>query len=408
MAAKIAILHHGYIPHYRVRFYELLARQGRADYVVFHGAAPSWIGAPAAEGPFAFPNRRVENHEFRIGPGTAVYQPVLREILGGGYDAVVLSAEAKFIANTALAVLGPLRGISVLYWGFGYHPQRGFRDSDAPRRRLVAGVNSLKDWLTRRSDGYLAYTETGVEKLVEIGYPRDRAFVMHNTIDVSEQIALCDRAQAEDPREIRRTLGLKPDSTVFTYIGRLVQFKRVDLLIEAVRRANADRAGRPPIEALIVGGGPLEAELKAMAADVPGIHFLGTLPPDERVARCLRVSAAVAIAGAIGLLINHAFAHGRAVITRSHEGHGAEIEYLTHERNGLLVPGEIDAFAATLARFADDPDWQARLSQGALEAREAFRIEAMVKHFDDAVCTTIARRQEPRHLETGRPRARLE
>ena len=190
----------------------------------------------------------------------------------------------------------------MLYWGFGYHPQRGFRDSDAPQGRLFAGVNALKDWLTRRADGYLAYTETGVEKLVEIGYPRDRAFVMHNTIDVSEQIALCDQAEGEDPAEIRRSLGLRPDSTVFTYIGRLVQFKRVDLLIEAVRLANAGRGDRPPIEALIVGAGPLEAELKAMAADMPGIHFLGSLPPDERVARCLRVSAAVAIAGAIGLV----------------------------------------------------------------------------------------------------------
>jgi glycosyltransferase involved in cell wall biosynthesis len=169
-----------------------------------------------------------------------------------------------------------------------------------------------------------------------------------------------------------------------------VQFKRVDLLIEAVRQANAGRD--KPIEALIVGGGPLEAELRALAADMPEIHFLGSLPPDERVARCLRVSAAVAIAGALGLLINHAFAHGRAVIVRDNEAHGAEIEYLLHDRNGLIVPGDIDRFAETLARFADDVSWQARLSQGALEAREDFRIETMVRRFDDAVCATVARR----------------
>jgi glycosyltransferase involved in cell wall biosynthesis len=394
MPPKIAILHHGYIPHYRVGFYEKLARAGRAEYTVFHGEAPSWIGVPAAEGPFDFPNRRVKNREFRVGPATAVYQPVLKEILTGGYDAVVLSAEAKFVSNTALALFGPLRGLAVLYWGFGYHPQRGFRDSDAPRRRLFAGVNALKNWLTRRADGYLAYTQTGIEKLADIDYPRDRSFVMHNTIDVSEQIALCDRIASEDPAEIRRALGLRPDSTVFTYIGRLVQFKRVDLLIEAVRQANTARD--KPIEALIVGGGPLEAELRAMAANVPEVHFLGSLPPDERVARCLRVSAAVAIAGALGLLINHAFAHGRAVITRDNEAHGAEIEYLSHDRNGLIVPGEIDRFAETLVRFADDAEWQARLSQGALEAREDFRIETMVRRFDDAVRATVARRHERR------------
>jgi glycosyltransferase involved in cell wall biosynthesis len=393
MPAKVAIVHHGYIPHYRAPLYEMLARRGAAEYTVFHGDPPSWIGAPAAQGPFAFPERRVENREFRVGPGTAVYQPVVREILTGGYDAVVLSAEVKFVSNVALALLAPLKRIAVLYWGFGYHPQRGFRDSDAPHRGLFGGVNALKDSLTRMADGYLAYTATGVEKLAGIGYPRDRVFVMHNTIDVSEQCRLHDRVKADDEAQIRAQYGLQPDSVVFTFIGRLVQFKRVDLLIEAVRLANRDRTGKPAIEAVVIGSGPLEAELRTLAADVPQIHFTGQLPPDERVARILKVSSAVAITGALGLLINHAFAHGKPVITRDHEAHGAEIEYLTHDDNGLVVPGDIAAYAETLCRYADTPDWQARLREGAFRAREAMSLEAMVDRFDDAIAATVARRQ---------------
>jgi glycosyltransferase involved in cell wall biosynthesis len=391
---KVALLNHGYLPHYRVPLYELLARRGQAEYVVFHGAPPSWIGVPAAEGPFKFPERRVKNHEIRIGPATAVYQPVLREILSGGYDAVVLSAEAKYISNIALALAAPLRRIAVLYWGFGYHPQRGFRDSDTPQRGMFGGVNFLKDALTRMADGYLAYTTTGVEKLVEFGYPRDRVFVLQNTIDITEQRRLCDQVQADDPAQIRAELGLRPDSTVFTFIGRLVQFKRVDQLIEAVRLVNRDRDGRAPVEVVVIGSGPLEAELRAQAADVPQIHFAGQLPPDERVARVLKVSAAVAIAGALGLLINHAFAHGKPVITRDHDVHGPEIEYLNHDGNGLIVPGDIGEFAATLGRFADSPEWQARLATGALRAREAMSLEAMADHFDAAIAATVARRRD--------------
>jgi glycosyltransferase involved in cell wall biosynthesis len=396
MPAKVAILHHGYIPHYRVPLYELLAERGAAEYTVFHGAPPSWIGVAAAEGPFNFPERRIKNREFRVGPGTAVYQPVVHEILAGGYDAVVLSAEVKFVSNVVLALAAPLRRIAVLYWGFGYHPQRGFRDSDTPRRGLFGGVNFLKDTLTRMADGYLAYTPIGVERLVEIGYPRDRVFVMHNTIDVSEQRRLSEQEQSADDAQIRAELGLLPDSTVFTFIGRLVQFKRVDLLIEAACLANRARAGKPPIEVVVIGSGPLEAELRALAADVPQIHFTGQLPPDERVARILKVSAAVAIAGAIGLLINHAFAHGKPVITRHHEAHGAEIEYLIHEENGLIVPGAIGDFASVLGRLADSPEWQARLAAGALTARETLSLEAMVDRFDTAIAATIARRKDGR------------
>jgi glycosyltransferase involved in cell wall biosynthesis len=399
MPGKVAILHHGYIPHYRVPFYEQLARAGRAEYAVFHGDPPSWIGMPALEGPFDFPERRVRNREFRVGPATAVYQPVLREILTGGYDAVVLSAEVKFASNVLLALLGPLRGIAVLYWGFGYHPQRGFRDSDKPHKGLFGAANFLKNGLTRLADGYLAYTKTGVEKLAEIGFPHDRIFVMRNTIDVTEQCRLYDEVRVEDGQKLRRMLGLRPDSVVFTHIGRLVQFKRVDLLIEAARRIQADQLAQRPVEFVIIGSGPLEAELKQQAWDVPGIHFLGALPPDERIARVLKVSAAVVIAGAIGLVVNHAFAHGTPVITPAHEAHGAEIEYVEHNTNGLIVPGDIGDFAATLGSFADSAEWQARLAQGALEAREGLGIERMVVQFDRAVCATIARRRGVRSLD---------
>src|SRR5271170_4280808 len=106
---KVAILNHGYLPHYRVRFYELLAERGAFDYVVFHGAPPSWVGIPELEGPFAFPQRRVDNHEFRIGPLTLIYQPVLREILFGGYDAIVITTESKFISKLLLAMLATFR-----------------------------------------------------------------------------------------------------------------------------------------------------------------------------------------------------------------------------------------------------------------------------------------------------------
>jgi len=74
----------------------------------------------------------VTNHEFRIGPLSLIYQPVVWEILTGGYDAIVITSEAKFVSNLLLALLCKLRGIAVLHWGFGYHPPRGSRESDVP------------------------------------------------------------------------------------------------------------------------------------------------------------------------------------------------------------------------------------------------------------------------------------
>ena len=389
---KVAILNHGYLPHYRVRFYELLAERGSFEYVVFHGAPPSWVGTPELDGPFAFSQRRVHNREFRIGPLTLIYQPVVWEILTGGYDAIVITTESKFISNLLLVLLGKLRGIAVLYWGFGYHPPRGSRESDVPNRPLLVVTTFIKKCFTKLSDGFIAYTKSGAERLIESGYPRERTFFVQNTIDMTEQVRLYEAERATDPQAIRREFGLRPDSIVFAFIGRLVPIKRVDQLIEAIRCINRDGLSEHFIEALIVGSGMCEEELKAQAVEMPGIHFLGGLPPNDKVARALKVSAATVVAGMVGLVANHAFAHGRPVITRVLDTHSPELEYIEHEVNGLIVPGDLDDFAATLARLADDAEWQEHLAQGALKTREALRMDDMAERFDEATRVTVARR----------------
>jgi glycosyltransferase involved in cell wall biosynthesis len=399
---KVAILNHGYLPHYRVRFYELLAERASFEYVVFHGAPPSWVGTAELRGPFAFPQRRVTNHEFRIGPLTLVYQPVVWEILTGGYDAIVITSESKFISNLLLALLCKLRGIAVLHWGFGYHPPRGTRESDVPHK-LVGVTTAIKKWFTRLADGFIAYTKSGAERLIESGYPRERTFFVQNTIDMTEQLRLYEAERGTDEAAIRREFGLRADSAVFVFIGRLVPIKRVDQLIEAVRRINRDQLSERFVEAVIIGAGMCEVELREQAADVPGIHFLGALPPNDQVARCLKIGVATVVAGMVGLVANHAFAHGSPVITRDLDTHSPEIEYIEHEKSGLIVPGDLDDFAATLARLADSPEWQTRLSEGALQAREALRMDSMAERFDEAARITVERKNSRGPLGVARP-----
>ncbi|MFZ0739693.1 MAG: glycosyltransferase family 4 protein [Candidatus Acidiferrales bacterium] len=391
---KVAILHQGFIPHYRVRFFELLNRASGTQYVVFHGVPASNTAWIAAEGPFDFPNRWTENRELHIGGWLAIYQPVIREILGGGYDAVVLGHEVKFLSNILLALLCKARGIRVVYWGFGYHLKMGFDFMEEKKGWISWLAARAKDGLTRLADGYLAYTKGGAERLAAIGFPPQLTFVLQNTIDISEQCRIYETLKDADPQGLRQAFGLRPDSVVLIYIGRLIEHKRVDMLIEAVARINREPNSRTAVEALIIGSGPIEDALKQQAGADPAIRFLGQINDADLVARYLKVAAAVVIPGTVGLAANHAFAQGRPIITRRHELHGPEAEYISDGFNGLMIDGDRDAFVAALTRFVTSPDWQRQLSDGALQSRDGLRLEYMVQQFDDAVNTIVDRTGE--------------
>ena len=393
MTLRVAVLHQGFIPPYRVRFYELLNQRAGAEYVVFHGAPPSDTGSLAATGPFSFPNRPVRNREIRIGRWAAIYQPVLRDVLSGGFDAVVLGHEIKFLSNLALAALCGPRDTAVLFWGFGYHVKIGLDLGSEAQGWVTASAGFIKDRLVRLADGYLAYTNGGVDRLCAIGFPRDHIYVLRNTIDVTEQIKLYDQFKAADPLALRRELGLLPDSVVLMFIGRLLEPRRADLLIEAARRINEGGLCPSFVEAIVIGSGPMADSLRRQGEGVPGVRLLGDIRDQSLIAKYMKVAAAVVIPGLANLAVNHAFAQGRPVITRQHDQHGPEVEYIVDGGNGLIVGGGVDEFVDALARFAASPEQQRRLTEGTLETRKSLRMEMMAERFDEAVRDTVDRKR---------------
>ena len=170
---------------------------------MYHGAPMTGSGWVAAKGPFAFPNRWVENREFSLGGWRVIYQPVIREILGGNYDLVVLGHEVKFSSNVLLALLCKVRGIGVLYWGFGYHVELGFDFTSKGKAWVGWLASHLKNGLTRLTDGYLAYTNRGAERLAAIGFPPERTYVLRNTIDVEAQFRIYDNLRDADATVLR-------------------------------------------------------------------------------------------------------------------------------------------------------------------------------------------------------------
>jgi glycosyltransferase involved in cell wall biosynthesis len=384
-APRVAIIKDSCIPTYRRPFFEQLAKATEREYVVFHGAPEPDSAVVAAEPPFHFQNVWVKCRFFRVFGRSVVYQPIVARILFGNFSAVVIGHEIKYVAYLVLLVGFRLLGKPVIFWGQGRtkDPKRDRRS--ALGHFLTRVVRAFKSLLLRASSGYMAYSELGARYIADAGMRRDRITVLWNTIDMTAEIAACERARQIPRAEIRRQEGIAADAVVLTFLGRLYAPKRADLLLAIVDEMRRDDMA---VEAMIIGSGPAEAPLRATFESDAWCHFLGPVYDADRMARALRASDAVVIPDNIGLAVNQAFAHGLPVITCRSNVHGPEIEYVTDDRNGMIVEGDA-GLRAGLGRFVQSHDLRARLAEGAMATRSQLRLERMVENFDAAVAKAL-------------------
>ena len=172
------------------------------------------------------------------------------------------------------------------------------------------------------------------------------------------------------------------------FVGRLVYYKGVHVLLEAAREW--------PGTLIIVGDGPLEADMRARAAALgvaDRIQFTGSLPDDDVQAHYQACDAlvlpSIARTEAFGVVQIEAMAAGLPVIsTRLPTG----VPWVNQDGvSGIVVPpDDAAALAAALGRLAQDAALRTSLADGARRRAEAlFSRERMVRTFRDIVETVV-------------------
>ena len=186
-------------------------------------------------------------------------------------------------------------------------------------------------------------------------------------------------AFAETPAILERAATLKASHTrpIVLFVGRLIYYKGADVLVRAMAGVDADL--------VLVGNGPLRAELEQLAASLgiaDRVTFAEPLGFDDLVAWyhaadvfCL---PSVARSEAFGLVQLEAHASGTPVIsTRLTTG----VPFVNPDGvTGLTVPpGDVPALTAALRTLTEDAGLRQRLGQQALErARSQFTIPRMI------------------------------
>ena len=160
---------------------------------------------------------------------------------------------------------------------------------------------------------------------------------------------------------VRRELGFEAPTLVFA--GRLTAQKQLDVGIEAARRAGVALA--------IAGDGPDRSELERLGH----ARFLGARSRRE-VLELFRAGDASLLSSAwenFPHTVVEALAVGTPVIaTRT----GGVVEAVRDGENGLLVePGDVEALAAAIRRFFDEPGLAERLRAAAAPSVESYSAE---------------------------------
>ena len=179
------------------------------------------------------------------------------------------------------------------------------------------------------------------------GIPNEKIEVIYNAVIL------------EAPGTVPPTVATLPRPLVVS-VGRLVPWKHVDGIIDAVARLRRE-GGQTSLT--IVGDGPEKSRLAAHAEKKLGSDYIftGALSHADTLAVMKSADAFVLNSSYEGLshLLIEALTLGVPIIaTRV----GGNPEMITDEENGLLVPvGDTPALARALARVLVDTELRARL-----------------------------------------------
>jgi glycosyltransferase involved in cell wall biosynthesis len=242
----------------------------------------------------------------------------------------------------------------------------------------AAGIGRrLEHWAlsaAQRDNLLVAVSDSTANALGELGVDRRRIRVVHNGV--------------EDPG-VRLPRSPEP---VFLAMGRLVEYKRIDLLLRLWERVRPVTGGR----LVIVGDGPERGRLEAMAG--PDVIFKGYVSEAEKhqlLCEAWLLLHPSAVEG-WGLVVTEA-------ATRTTPSLGFDVpglrDSIVDGVTGVLARGE-SSFAAAWCALALSGERREAMGRAAAARAERYRWSATVSQFRAVAAEAVAERH-PAHGRTA-------
>jgi glycosyltransferase involved in cell wall biosynthesis len=251
----------------------------------------------------------------------------------------------------ATSLFGHIRKTPVVatwheYWG-------DYWASYLPERKLLGRLaKSIESRSVRLADSIIAVSEFTAAKLR--GHAKQTPI---HTIENGVDLRAIDAVETE------------PNAPDVLFAGRLIDDKKVDLLLEAVARLSKEH---PSLTCGIVGEGPERANLEALARSLGISHrvrFYGFVEESRLygIMKGARLFALPSIREGFGIAVVEAQACGAVpIVVRA--PYNAATALVRHEHDGLICAAGVEGLTSAIRRLSTDQGLCLQLSANARNA----------------------------------------
>lgn len=243
-------------------------------------------------------------------------------------------------------------------------------------------------WCLRKARHIVTVSNFSKEFLLGYGVKPDYIEVIYNGIDVVE---LEKKAKGLN---LRQDLGLGRDTQIVCYIGRIVKWKNLEMLVRAIPKVKQDYQG--VVKFLFVGDTPKRSFKDADYKDTllesakeigvqDDIIFTGRREDEDIVDILKNIDVFVipSLLEVCPMSLLEAMAAEKPVVAVRVGG----VPELATEDTGILVePGDVDGFAKAIVSLLKDKGRRQRIGQtGRRRIKEFFDIKNNIEKLEDTI-----------------------
>ena len=328
-----------FVPHYREEFFDLLGKQLKED---------GLDGQSIEQEIFTYEKaKNVKSASFNMGnvackhvPSKLIkgkllfYNPF--SLLGKDNEVLVLMLHFAHVGTWLLLLTKWLHHRKIILWGQGISVRRYLKEEQKPDWKLK--------WMIALADGIWFYMDKEKEQWQKL-FPKKPMVALHNTLTgVDEMVEYQPKRTVADLKE---KYGIKQD-VIFIFCARFTADRRVDLLLETIKRLNPQKYGF-----VIIGAG----ESKPDFTIYNNVYDFGAVYDTAIKRELFALADAYFQPGWVGLSIVEAMAYGKPIFTfvRSLDTlQCVEYSYIRHGVNGMIFHDINDCISKIEAMSLDE------------------------------------------------------